>query len=259
MRLSVEILDHIFSFLVSHQETLIACSKDSLLSPIVERHLYYKVIVHIGRGQFNSNYVNAFKPNLLSKIVSENPRILRYVRILEIHVEFRSSQSEAHMEVLDEFAKTLLMFPVLECIMLTSPPFLQDWHWPNVFRGALEDRLNLRTLKELHLTGSKDLPFTVLENCKNIEDLSLLGTFEAEGLVGVSTLPHLKSLNLSTRFISSSLLTWLKLHITELQSLKSASASMYELPELFGECSGTLNKLEVDLTDTDCKSRVFLI
>ena len=69
------------------------------------------------------------------------------------------------MEVLDEFSKTLLVFPVLECIMLTTPPFLQNWHWPNAFRAALEDRLNhLRTLKDL--TGSKDLPFTVLENCK---------------------------------------------------------------------------------------------
>ncbi len=40
MQLSVEILDHNFSFLVSHRKTLVACSEDPVLSPIAQYCIY---------------------------------------------------------------------------------------------------------------------------------------------------------------------------------------------------------------------------
>jgi hypothetical protein len=79
MKLSVEILDHIFSF-VESQRALIACSADPVLSPIAERHRYYNTTVHFGEGWSDCNLI----PGWLSQLVSENSRILNYVRILEI-------------------------------------------------------------------------------------------------------------------------------------------------------------------------------
>jgi len=71
MQLSVEILDRVFGFLVWHREALYACSKDPILFPIVERHLYYDVIVQIA-GIPNCN---TFGSDQLSRLVSENPCI----------------------------------------------------------------------------------------------------------------------------------------------------------------------------------------
>src|SRR6266540_2900706 len=172
MQFSVEILDHIFSFLVSSRETLVACSKDPALASIVERHLYYQLVVHIGKPTF---HYCSFKPDRLSKLVSKNPLILNYVRILQIEIEFRSSpwmeEAQAVRKQLDEFAKTLPMFPVLECIILTAS-IHREWYWSGAFRAALEDRLNLPTVKEVHLAGHSDYPSSLLDNRENIKNLS---------------------------------------------------------------------------------------
>ena len=249
MRLSVEVVDHIFSFLLSHRESLIACSKVPRLSPIVERHLYYHVTVHIVDSKPLSR--SAFEPEHLSKVLSENPHILNYVRILQIEPDFsfpRKKYRQSILRRLDEFSKTLLMFPGLECIMLTSKN--RVWYWSDAFRVALEDRLNLPTMREIHFVASKDFPFSLLHICKHVKNLSLSGSFKAKGRICDSTtLPQLKSLTLRTDDISSSLLAWLKLHINELQSLKCAFFSVEVLLELLRVCSETLNKLDVDLTN----------
>jgi hypothetical protein len=51
----------------------------------------------------------------LDRLVSENPRILYYVRILQIRFQYdgRPWRKLSDMKRLDEFANTLLMFPVL--------------------------------------------------------------------------------------------------------------------------------------------------
>jgi len=256
MRLSVEILDHIFSFLLSHREFLIACSKDPLLSPIIERHLYYHVTVHIRHPDSLANSKGrVLEPERVSQLVSENPRILNYVRILEIEPDFSSGRHrQSILRRLDKFANTLLMFPLLECIMLTSRKFERAiWYWSDAFQTALRDRLNLPTIKEIRFIGSKKFPFSFLDACKHVKNLSLSGSFDAGGRFCNSTLPRLKSLTLSAERISSSLLTWLKSHMNELQSLKCAFFSVEALPELLGVCSQTLTKLEVDLTNSGGK------
>ena len=250
MKLSPEILDRIFGFTVLHRETLIACSQDSALSSLVERHVYYHVIVHIGNG--TTGFIGAFEPNHLSTLVSEKPRIRYHVRILQIQVDFNDNrQPHAYKQLLDAFAKTMLKFPILECIMLTTPK-AQAWHWSDVFRMALEDRLSLPTLKELHITGSKAFPMSLLDN-KGIEKLSLSGSILGESKASCSTLPQLKSLTLSTHFLSGSFLDWVKSHIRELQALECIPLSMEWLPELLKVCSGTLRRLEIDVTKSLCK------
>jgi hypothetical protein len=247
MQLSVEILDHIFGFLVSHRETLIACSKDPVLSPIIERHLYYHLNVHFGKRRSDAD--DAFERDDLSKLVSENPRILCYVRILELQV--------VSPRLLDGFADTLLKFPALECVVL-NPTYEHNWcEWSDVFRAALEDRLSLPTVKEVHIQDFAILPISLLDGLKNVKNLSLPGSsfverFHASG----STLPQLESLRLSIRFISTTLLPWIKLHIKELQSLK-CKFFMGQLSELLRVCSGTLNTLDVDFEHSQCMVQLF--
>jgi hypothetical protein len=247
MQLSVEILDHIFGFLVSHRETLIACSKDPVLSPIIERHLYYHLNVHFGKRRSDAD--DAFQPDDLSKLVSENPRILCYVRILEIQV--------VSPRLLDRFADTLLKFPALECVVL-NPTYEHNWcEWSDVFRAALEDRLSLPTVKEVHIQGFTILPISLLDSLKNVKNLSLPGSsfverFHASG----STLPQLESLRLTTRFSSTTLLPWIKLQIKELRSLK-CEFYMGQLSELLRVCSGTLNTFDVGFEYSQCMVQLF--
>ena len=250
MRFSVEVLDHIFSFLVSHHGTLLACSRDPVLSPIIERQLFYHTIVGFATGCLDCT----FEPHRLSKMVSESPHIHNFVRILEIKVEpdQHGYQDLTIQEQLDDFAETLLLFPSLECIMLTTPKG-RMWEWPDIFRAALEDRLGLPTVKEVHLVGSQEFPFSLIGNCKNIENLLLAGSFEEPEETDSAPL-QLKSLILSdiSRSLSAD-----DLHIKKLQSLKCAETSVDALSELLGVCSGTLKKLDIDLTYSQCKVPFF--
>ena len=107
MQLSVEVVDHIFSFLVSERETLVACSEDPVLFPIVERHLYHQITVSIPYGTSNG-----FEPGRLIKFVSENPRILNYVRILESKTRILYPPNSVK-KYFDDLAKILLLFPQL--------------------------------------------------------------------------------------------------------------------------------------------------
>jgi hypothetical protein len=251
MRFSVEILDHIFSFLVPHQATLLACSKDPILFPIIERQVYHHTTVHFSTGWLDCN----FEPDRLTKLVSEDPRILNYVRILQIKIELphRGGNAQTIMEQLDKFADTLLLFPFLECIMLTTSKS-HHWYWPDDFRAALEDRLKLPTVKEVHLIGYQDYPFSLIGNCKNIENLLLEGNFEPidEEEEEDSTPLQLKSLVLSGIPYP---LEVVELHIKKLQSLKCSESCVDGLSGLLGKCSETLKNLDIDLTYSKCKTQ----
>lgn len=244
MKLSVEILDHIFSFLVlNNYKTLRDCSEDPVLSPIVERHLFYSLVVHINHRS------HSFTPDILSKIVLDNPRILYHVRLLTIKI---GSEVDGPFE---EFAKTLVKFPLLEYIVLTGSS--QDpVSWPYVFRSALEDRLNLPTIEAVHLIGD-DYPLSLFDCCKDIKKLCFLRSFgggEGQDLFEIQ--PKLQSLTLCIDSISLPFLTWIKLNIEGLQSLTcglALSEGQKPLSEFLGVCSESLKELDIDLEQTDCK------
>ena len=217
----------------------------------MSKDIYHHIQVHFGDRWLDRDY--SVEREDLSKLVSENPRIPYYVKILQIHVyldHFPEDDDLGLKEHLDEFAKTLLMFPVLECIMLNTSK-KRICSWPDVFRAALEDRLNLPTLKEVHIVGNQESPCSLIDNRKNITSLVLSGPFwEAERRSCDSALPQLKSLILLTRLsFRPSVMT----HIKELQSLKCAESSVDNLPKLLVVCSRTLKKLDIDLGYSRCK------
>jgi len=131
MKLSAELVDLIFSFLVSHQKALLACSKIPELSQIVETPLSHH------RPEcllpWPGSDTDPSSPNRISKFISENPHIPHYVRVLQIRVLFEhlNINNLDIMQDLENFAKTLLLSPVLECIKLTPNKCLCGW--PGVF------------------------------------------------------------------------------------------------------------------------------
>jgi hypothetical protein len=245
MQLSFEILDHIFSFLVSHRETLLACSIDPVLSQIVERHLYYHIIIDVGNERPSSKY--AFEPGRLSELVSKNPRILYYIRILQIQIRFEYC-------VEDSVADLLLKLPVLECIIVNCDGHYDgdDWYWSDEFRAALEDRLSLPTVKELHIEGCDLIPFSLIAKSKNIKKVTLSGVCEVEGQIYASTLPQLQSLRLLTPLICPLVMDWVKRHVNELRSLVYVLPDWEDLSGLLEACSGTLTRWDVNLGYSRC-------
>ncbi len=249
MRVSLEILDLILGFLIPHRETLIACSKDQVLFPIVKRHLYYHVIVHFGSNNRRADTNYAFKPDRLSKLLSEDPRILNYVKILQVQFKgdpllcMRTFKLE-----LDKFAKTLVKFPVLECIIITSPGD-SDWCFlSEAFQDALENRLSLPTVMEVHFLHFADEILPDL-NCKN--NLALSGYFSTPGQF--RSLQQFLPLDPFYRLKPYPLHRWAKSHIKELRSLRCVAPVGGGLAELLEVCSGTLNELDIDFENASRK------
>lgn len=254
MQLSFDILDHIFSFVP--RWTLAICSKDPILSPIVEKHYYYHVTVCIKDDRWIDPL--EFAPSQIAELVSEKPHIKNYTRVLQIENTVadyygpKKPPPQIVMKQWDEFAKTLLTFPLLESIRFTTK-FLT--HWPAAFRAALGDRLKLPTVKEVQC-HSGPFPFSLLSDCGNIKSLSLSNTDISEDQVNISTFFQLESLALLGSFSSSPLLAWIKLQISELQSLRLQEGDFGLLSELLGLCSGTLKTLVIDF---QCKLLTSLI
>jgi hypothetical protein len=224
-----------------------------VLFPIIERQLYYHTTVRFARW---SDSDIGFEPDRLSTLVSANPEIVNYVRVLQIQVDldWKTNEDMDIMAQLDGFAETLLMFPFLESIILVTSK-TRVWYWPDAFRAALEDRLKLPTVKEVHIVGKQGSPFSLIGKCENIKNLLLSGSFRGAKEDDAAMPLQLKSLTLP--HISHSFLDSLKLHINGLQSLRCAQSSVDHLPALLGVCSKTLVKLEIDLTHSQCKVLVF--
>ena len=240
MRVSVEILDLIFGFLIPHREALIACSKDQVLSPIVKRHLFYHVIVHLGSRYEKADSMYAFEPDCLSNLLSEDPRILNHIRILQIRFQDDPLLCMRKIKLeLDTFAETLIKFPVLECMILTSRRN-SDWCFlSEAFRDALENRLSLPTAMEVHFASEIVLDL----NCKN--DLVLSGYLGASAPGQFQSLQQFIPLDPITRLKPYPLHYWAKSHIKELRSLRCVAPLAGGLSELLEVCSGTLNILDI--------------
>jgi hypothetical protein len=251
MQLSVEILDHIFSFLVNDESTLSSCleSDDPLLSPIAERYLYYQITVCISAREAQSTTL--FTPDRLFRFLSENPRVKNYVRVLQVYI-ISQSPSDETIRIL---AEILVLFPNLEYISTN----LRGRRWSDVSRASLNKPLNLPIVKEVRLIGEQtEFPFWLLDRCGNLMSLFLTGTFEEDDQAPCDSTPaRLKSLLLRTSLQSSSL-NWIKLRINQLESLTISNVDPMAFPVLLGACSATLKELDISLTGSECRPPVIL-
>ena len=77
MNLPFDILDHIFGFLIKHSASLVACSEaHPVFSRMVEKYQYYclTIVLESRCGHLT----------VLTKLLSDKPRIGNYVRVLRI-------------------------------------------------------------------------------------------------------------------------------------------------------------------------------
>ena len=250
MELPFEVLDYIFFLLRSDPETLVKCSKvHSLFPQIVNKHLFYHIVIHLAHLNLSTIVLSrpGFGYNLsvseLIKLVSETPRLIDHVRVLEI--DFFDPHT-----YLEDLAAVLPAFSSLESITLMA------WHvivWANIlswspsFKTAIKGCLHLPTMRELHI-GDFEFPLSLLCTNSNINSLSLSGS----SLIPDSSdhaFPQLNSLSIKHLRCSSlqSLSPWIKRHITDLQSLKCDSTDEDFILELLDTCSNTLRNLDIDL------------
>ena len=247
MDLSLDIIDHIFSFLRSHPNSLIACSEaHPNFSLIAERHQFYHIVIHTGFTEF----AYSFKPTCLVELISKTPRIVNHVRVLQIEFNsnYRSRDLITPGPLLEDIALVLSRFPLIECFMLSTMNTELTWqNLPQGFRTAVEDCLHLPTLQEAHL-GDLEFPSSPLDHNTNF--FSLTGDSQIpECSDPDTTYPQLKTL--SVKRTDNRLRIWAKRCIGNLQSLE---CHHYEAcTELLEACSDTLQNLHIGLWDKDCK------
>jgi len=252
MDIPFDILDHIFGFLITHPASLDACSEaHPVFSRMVEKYQYH----HLTIDPVSSSF--------LTKLLSDNPRIANYVRVLRIEGELGRTFFSIRTVYLDWIAAILPLFPVLKCIVL-SLGGMMSWKKdvPQGFRKAVEDCLRLPTLRELHIDRYiDDFPVSMLNNHANIDCFSLCGTPEVSELPDTAY-PQLKSLSITGFYEQHhhiSFSPWAKPRITRLQSLQYDYSGDDTLLELLEICSDTLTTLDLtlgDAVDNQCESFV---
>jgi len=251
-----DILDHIFSFLISHPECLIACSEASpVFSHMVEKYRYYHVVIHTGETKIEY----CLEPSYLTNLLSDKPRIANYVHVLQVEFPLHRWQMAPYLE---QIIPILPMFPVLECIVLSAPYFEISWeeNLSQDFKKAIEGCLHLPSLKEVHV-GCFDFPLSTLDDHANIDCFSFSGTPTISEFAD-ATYPHLTYLSVEDPFFDKSgypiiFNSWAKQHIAKLQSLKCDYPSDETTLELLASCSDTLNNLDLSLTgsiSSECES-----
>ena len=243
MELSFDILDYIFGFLRHDTESLIACSRaDFVFSPIVERHLYYHIIilVHTSTDFETTGHGYCLKPTDLIKRLSETPHIVDHVRVLQItHSDYQS-----YPEMYEEITPILPKFSLLECFTLSS--FLK---WQGLcqscqsLKKAVEDCLRLPMLQEVHI-GIAEFPLSMLHNHANINCLSLSESPKTPEFN--DSCLQLKSLTIED-FDYRPFSTWAKRHIIGLHSLKCEYSNEKLVLDFLEICSGILNNLDITL------------
>src|SRR5260221_8166213 len=257
MNLPYDVLDYIFSFLKSHHNSLVACSKaHPSFSQVAKRQLYHHISIHplISWARFTDpGYI--LEPSKLIKLLSETPHIANYVRVLCIVLfDFRSSRSYPSPEAsrdLEEISLVLPKFSSLECIILNAPGCFALWdQLPQSFTVAIENSLHLPTLHRIHV-HNLDFPLCILDNHPSINCFSLCGLPQIPDCSDGSKL-QLTALSFNVTYrddYPTSFLTWAKRHIFNLQSLK---CNFFEgkILWLLEICSDTLNSLDLTLKAT---------
>ena len=242
MELPFDVLDHTFSFLKSHPKALLACSKaHPVFSQIVERYRFHHIIILTGVTEF----AYSFKPSDLFMRIAETPHIVKYVAVLQVEFNYYQYEGEDRMtHYLDEIARLLPLFPVLECIMLRSSSVSWQKDLPQTFKTAVENCLQLQTLQEVHI-GNISFPLSILDNHANINYLSLSGPPGIEPGCPETIYPQIKFLALEgfDHGYSDVFLTWAKRHIVGLLSLKYDFSCHGMIFEVLGICSDTLENL----------------
>jgi len=119
-------IDYIFSFLKYDSKSLLACSEaHPSFTPIVERHLYYYIIISTSSRFRSDGHGYCLQPSHLSKVLSDTPRIANHVHVLQIafgedYDDSSDDDSEPSGEEDAPENDDPTMFPTLETFLFMS-------------------------------------------------------------------------------------------------------------------------------------------
>ncbi|KAF9526850.1 hypothetical protein CPB83DRAFT_895701 [Crepidotus variabilis] len=148
----LEILDHILSLLKKDKTTLILCFKASpLLGAVAERYLYEHISLEMITKPLEQK---------LQAFLSSHPRASCYVK--SITVLFPDSKISQHQAATKRLTETSISWSEIQGIQRET--------WLKI--------ACLPTLKNLVLRGISDFPFVVLDRCRNLKQVDLLGDIE---------------------------------------------------------------------------------
>ena len=164
MRLSIEVVDHILSFLQSDPVSLKACYESHpLLSQLAQRHRFTHVVLN--NDLFPPEF--AFRPSDFSKVIHRHPHIATYVRSIELEVAIYPS----------ELSSILPMVTLLKKVKLCGK---LDPCWdeiPEHFCQAFLDCVHLPSMEDVSILQVSRFPLSALNNVKRLAlDECLLDT-----------------------------------------------------------------------------------
>ena len=249
-----EIFSEIFSFLASEARVLVACSQaHPIFARLVEPTLYAHVIVHNNDLDTEDEHHLKLKPYQLSALLSNNPRILNYLRSLCV------DHSKLYN---DEVITAILPGLKLERIQLTSAGkgSFVDWQsFPMALRTAFVACISTSFMKEICLDKIVKIPLTSFVGCAGLKRLALSHLVVSPSHKTIN-FPHLDALELSDWKMdhhSHHFFSWALTHACGLRSL-TLSTPWKEvicrfLPHLLTICSTSLANLSLYYVDP-CKS-----
>jgi len=243
-----EILTEIFGFLTSEAPALIACSQaHPTFAQLIEPILYAHVIVHDRLTDPNDHHLK-LKPCQLSTLLSDNPRILNYLRILRVYLSFNEGWTEI-AAILGELK--------LERIQLTfTGTYYGCIGWeqlPMAFRTAFVTCISTSFMKEILLDRIENMPLSSFADCAGLKRLGLFYDTIPPSNVSCN-FPHLEALelfdwNIIDLPVWQEFFSWARTHACGLRSLTlttfTKNLEQGFLPSLLTICSTSLVNLSI--------------
>jgi len=236
-----EIFSEIFSFLALDARVLVACSQaHPIFSRLIEPILYAHVTVH---GQNTDAEDLKLQPYELSTLLSDNPRILNYLRSLCVDL------SLIHFDHMEQVV-TILPGLKLERIQLTLSHGSRDWQrLPITFHTAFVACISTPSMKEICVDQIYNIPLSSFADCTGLKRLTLFACAAPPSNISCD-FPQLEALELSCWAMGDPrLFPWMLTHASGLRSLtfttvwKSSICGF--LPHLLSICSTSLVNLSI--------------
>jgi hypothetical protein len=241
--LPTETMDCILSFLQRDQATLKACSAaHPLLSSLAERHLITHMIFYIG---FYSKHrpccpTDGFPVPRLSRCLSERPYLTHHIRSITFDGSAFSYPEPPH--VFKELSTVLPLISHPEKVTIRHTGWSE---FPEDFRSTLLDFLRKPRMKEICLQDAHDFPLAVLNNFRNIKNLSLGSTLCGYMWPILTSIESLSLVDIN----SDAYIAWASSRLNSLISLhvKVAFQPFPDLSPIFYNCSETLKRLTLEI------------
>ena len=245
-----EIFTEIFSFLTSEARALVACSQaHPIFAQLVEPTLYAHVVIHDHDVDDVDGHHLWFKPHQLTALLSDNPRILNYLRSLG--VDLSTSHSDGVMKEIISILPRLKLERIQLTAITCSHTFVDWLEIPMALRTAFVACFSTSNMVEICVNNIRYFPLSTFADCAGLKHLTLWYK-TVPPLNSSFKFPHLETLELldwSMNDRPHDFFSWALTHACGLRSLTFTTSLTYVihgfLPRLLAICSTSLVNLTI--------------